>query len=113
MLARLRAADGRGGGARAAASATSGSADASACVDRIDLLKIDVEGCELRVLRGVDDADWPRVAAVSAEVHDVDKRVAHVVALLESKGFVVRVERPGLNAAAAVEVSVPAVLSSV
>jgi FkbM family methyltransferase len=34
----------------------------------VDLLKIDVEGAELDVLRGVLPADWPRIRQVPASV---------------------------------------------
>ena len=32
---------------------------------RVDLLKIDVEGAELDVLRGIDQKDWPTIRQVS------------------------------------------------
>jgi FkbM family methyltransferase len=41
-------------------------------IGRVDLLKIDVEGSELDVLRGIDPEDWPRIAQISAEVHGED-----------------------------------------
>lgn len=48
----------------------------------IDLLKVDVEGSELRVLRGLDAAYWRRIRAVSIEVHDVGTRVRDLLELL-------------------------------
>ena len=48
----------------------------------IDLLKIDVEGSELRVLRGLHVNDWRRIRAVSMEVHDVGTRLRDVLELL-------------------------------
>lgn len=39
-------------------------------VERIDLLKIDVERAEHEVLDGIDDRDWPRIRQIVAEVHD-------------------------------------------
>jgi 31-O-methyltransferase len=48
----------------------------------IALLKIDVERAELDVLRGVAPADWPRIRAVAAEVHDAGGRLAEVQQLL-------------------------------
>lgn len=56
-------------------------------LERIDFLKVDVEGAELDVLRGIDPSDWPSIEAVAAEVHDVDGRVAAVRALLDAAGF--------------------------
>ncbi|MEZ0115423.1 amino acid adenylation domain-containing protein/FkbM family methyltransferase [Catenulispora sp. EB89] len=58
-------------------------------IDRIDLLKVDVENAELDVLRGIEEADWARIRQVVVEVHDADGRLATVVALLESHGFTV------------------------
>ncbi|MFO0594893.1 MAG: FkbM family methyltransferase [Myxococcaceae bacterium] len=56
-------------------------------VERIDLLKLDVEGVELQVLRGVSDADWARIEQVVVETDDVPA----VCALLERQGFAVDV----------------------
>jgi FkbM family methyltransferase len=39
-------------------------------IDRVDLLKIDVQRAELDVLRGIDDRHWGLVRQVSMEVHD-------------------------------------------
>jgi FkbM family methyltransferase len=62
-------------------------------VQRIDLLKVDVEGAELQVLMGVEDAHWPRVQQVVVEVHDIEGRLARVRALLEGHGFSVVCEQ--------------------
>ncbi|HEU4451637.1 MAG TPA: FkbM family methyltransferase, partial [Longimicrobium sp.] len=62
-------------------------------VERIDLLKVDVQRAELDVLEGIDDEHWPRVRQAVVEVHDVDGRVARVAALLEERGFRVVVEQ--------------------
>lgn len=56
-------------------------------IDRIDLLKIDVEGSELAVLRGIAADDWPKISAIMAEVHDVDGRVQKIREILEAQGF--------------------------
>ena len=39
-------------------------------VERVDLLKIDVERAELDVLLGIDERDWPRIRQIVAEVHE-------------------------------------------
>ena len=62
-------------------------------IETIDLLKIDVEGAEWEVLRGVDVADWPRLRQLVIEVHNVGGRVERVQELLESNGFAVTVEQ--------------------
>lgn len=63
---------------------------------RVDLLKIDVEGWEEAVLRGMDAAAWAGVRQLVAEVHDRDGARARVNALLRGAGGFARVvwERP-------------------
>ncbi|MFJ2815838.1 FkbM family methyltransferase [Streptomyces sp. NPDC087294] len=56
-------------------------------LDRIDLLKIDVEKAEADVLDGIDDTVWPRIDRIVMEVHDVEGRLADVVARLRARGF--------------------------
>jgi amino acid adenylation domain-containing protein/non-ribosomal peptide synthase protein (TIGR01720 family)/FkbM family methyltransferase len=61
-------------------------------VERIDLLKVDVQRAELDVLRGIDDADWERIDQVVMEVHDApgdesEGRVPEILALLADRGF--------------------------
>jgi FkbM family methyltransferase len=58
-------------------------------ITSIDLLKIDVEKSELAVLRGLDDADWPRVRQIVAEVHDLDDALKSFLSLVEQHGFTV------------------------
>lgn len=60
-------------------------------ISEVGLLKINVERAEWDVLAGVDDADWPKVRQVSAQVHDIRGRVKHLAELLRSKGFKVSV----------------------
>lgn len=61
-------------------------------IERVALLKIDVEGAEMDVLRGIAPNDWPRVAQIVAEVHDTEGRLAAMRALLETQGFAVTTE---------------------
>jgi FkbM family methyltransferase len=65
-------------------------------IDRIGLLKVDVEKSELEVLRGIDDAHWPRIRQVVAEVHDHDGALGDMVALLRHHGFTVHHEQDRL-----------------
>jgi amino acid adenylation domain-containing protein/FkbM family methyltransferase len=62
-------------------------------VERIDLLKVDVEKAELDVLQGLAEEDWPKVQQVVAEVHDLDGRLATITDLLHRHGFTVALER--------------------
>jgi FkbM family methyltransferase len=59
---------------------------------RIDLLKIDVEGAELEVLRGLDDAHWNLVRNVVLETWEASSARPEIEALLKSKGFTVKCE---------------------
>ena len=65
-------------------------------IARIDLLKIDVEGAELDVLRGIAVEHWARIRQVVVEVHDVDGRVNTITALLRSYGFQTTVDQEAL-----------------
>lgn len=57
-------------------------------LDRIDLLKVDVQKAEEAVFDGIDEEHWPMVRQVVAEVHDGDDcRVARLTADLERLGF--------------------------
>jgi FkbM family methyltransferase len=61
-------------------------------IGKIDLLKIDTEGCEFEILCGIDGDDWPRIAQVALEVHVAEKNLDPLRTLLESKGFTVVVD---------------------
>jgi amino acid adenylation domain-containing protein/FkbM family methyltransferase len=65
-------------------------------VQKIDLLKIDVEKGELDVLAGIDDADWPRIRQIVMEVHDLNGRVRQVTDLLSRHGFQVNVQQDAM-----------------
>ena len=56
-------------------------------IERIDLLKVDVEKGEHDVLLGVDDADWAKIRQVVLEVHDRDGRLEQVRSLLRDHGY--------------------------
>ncbi|MBC9726551.1 FkbM family methyltransferase [Streptomyces sp. TRM68367] len=60
---------------------------------RIDLLKIDVEKAEAEVLEGIGDTLWPRIDQIVMEVHDVNGRLAAILATLRAKGFTVTHEQ--------------------
>ncbi len=55
--------------------------------ERIDLVKIDVEGAELEVLKGLSASDWPRIQAFVIEVNDIDGRLDGVCTLLTEQGY--------------------------
>ncbi|MFF7992042.1 MupA/Atu3671 family FMN-dependent luciferase-like monooxygenase [Kitasatospora xanthocidica] len=55
-------------------------------IDRVDLLKIDVERAEMDVLAGLAGTDWPGVRQVAIEVEGDDRR-DEALAELERRGF--------------------------
>lgn len=64
-------------------------------IDRIDLLKVDVEKAELDVLKGIDGKDWPKIQQVVVEVHDLDDRVETIKRLMTAAGLrSIAVEQP-------------------
>jgi FkbM family methyltransferase len=64
-------------------------------VERIDLLKVDVEKSELDVLRGIEACDWQKIKQAVVEVHDIDGRLAEIIELLRSKEFEVTIKEEG------------------
>ncbi|MEJ1198979.1 MULTISPECIES: FkbM family methyltransferase [unclassified Streptomyces] len=65
-------------------------------VDRVGLLKIDVERGELDVLDGIDPGCWPRIRRVLLEVHDIDDRLGRIVSRLAGLGFRATVSQWGV-----------------
>jgi amino acid adenylation domain-containing protein/FkbM family methyltransferase len=66
------------------------------CIERIDLLKIDVEKSELDVLRGIKQSDWGRIKQIVVEVHDIDGRLAVIRGMLEAHDYKVTVDQDPL-----------------
>jgi FkbM family methyltransferase len=62
-------------------------------LDRIDLLKIDVEKAELDVLRGIAHDDWAKVEQIVVEVHDQDGRLGLVERMLRERGLEVTTDQ--------------------
>jgi amino acid adenylation domain-containing protein/FkbM family methyltransferase len=56
-------------------------------VERIDLLKIDVEKSEQDVLAGIQDDDWTKIRQLVVEVHDIDSRLERITTLLKHYGY--------------------------
>ena len=71
---------------------------AEAGVDRIDLLKIDVQKAEEDVLLGLADGDWPKVRQVVVEVHDSAGRLLRMRRMLVERGFHVESDQEALYA---------------
>jgi FkbM family methyltransferase len=63
-------------------------------IDRIDLLKVDVEGAELDVLKGIGESNWPRIRQIALEINDsTSSTAAEVTAMLQNHGFKVAFEK--------------------
>ena len=58
-------------------------------LERIDLLKLDVEGVEARVLAGIADHDWPKIRQAIVETSDVEG----ISATLRARGFQLEVDQ--------------------
>jgi 31-O-methyltransferase len=56
-------------------------------IERVGLLKIDVERAEADVLRGIDGPDWERIDQIVLEVHDEDGRCEQIAEMLRAHGF--------------------------
>ena len=68
---------------------------AEEAIERIDLLKVNVEKSELDVLLGVDAADWPRIRQLVVEV-DRQENLKPITNLLQRQGFEYLVEQDPL-----------------
>lgn len=56
-------------------------------LDRIDLLKVDAEKAEVPILKGIADADWPKLHQMILEVHDLDHDLPWIQQHLAERGF--------------------------
>lgn len=62
-------------------------------IEKIDLLKINVEKSEWDVLAGIAEEDWPKIHQIAIEVHDIEGRLDKVLALFEKQGYQTTVEQ--------------------
>ena len=58
-----------------------------AAITHIDLLKLDVEGCEYQALAAVHDDHWPMIDQLVIEVHDSPVTLFRLAELLRARGF--------------------------
>jgi amino acid adenylation domain-containing protein/FkbM family methyltransferase len=65
-------------------------------VERIDLLKIDVEKSELDVLAGIQENDWRKIRQCVVEVHDINGRLEHITLLFKNQGYNVTIQQDAL-----------------
>ncbi|WP_233223926.1 FkbM family methyltransferase [Amycolatopsis sp. CA-128772] len=69
-------------------------------IDHVDLLKVDVEGAELDVLRGLEDRHWPLVRQAVVEVEGWARNRETVRDVLTARGFTVEAVQDPVQAAA-------------
>ncbi|MEH2468009.1 non-ribosomal peptide synthetase [Nostoc sp.] len=56
-------------------------------IERIDLLKIDVEKSERDVLAGIQERDWLKIQQIIVEVHNINGRLTEITELLKFHGY--------------------------
>ena len=67
-------------------------------IKKIDLLKIDCEGNELKVLEGLDNNHWPIIKQLIIEVHNIDDRLNYIKKMLSEYGFNIKIlQEPSLK----------------
>lgn len=63
-------------------------------IERIDFLKVDVEGFEVKVLKGIGEALWPAIRNAAVEVEDDNGALAAVTELFTRQGMCTSVRQP-------------------
>ena len=56
-------------------------------IETVDLMKIDVEGAELMVLKSISREAFSRIRQIVIEVHDIDDRTRVITEMLKENGF--------------------------
>jgi len=63
-------------------------------IERIDLLKVDVEKSEVDIMDGIDPDDWSKIEQVVMEVHDFDGGLCEKMdSFLKEKGFMTIIDQ--------------------
>jgi 31-O-methyltransferase len=62
-------------------------------LERVDLLKVDVERAELDVLAGIAEQDWPKIDQIAMEIHDESGSLERAGAMLTQRGYEVAGEQ--------------------
>ncbi|WP_138506146.1 non-ribosomal peptide synthetase, partial [Nostoc sp. PA-18-2419] len=65
-------------------------------VEKIDLLKIDVEKSEKDVLSGIQQEDWQKIQQIVVEVHNINGRLEEIATLLKKHGYNLTIEQDTL-----------------
>lgn len=59
-------------------------------IKKIDLMKVDAEGAELDILKGINKVDWNIIKKLVIEVHDVGNNLSDITDLLEQNNFTIK-----------------------
>ena len=62
-------------------------------LERVDLLKLDVERSEWEALAGIEAGDWPKIRQIVIEVHGGAGEAERIAALLRERGFEIAIEQ--------------------
>jgi FkbM family methyltransferase len=62
-------------------------------IERIDLLKLDVEKSEVDILQGIADSDWPKIRQLVVEVYSDQGQLSIIECMLRRHGFQFAVEQ--------------------
>ncbi|MBD2435190.1 non-ribosomal peptide synthetase [Nostoc sp. FACHB-110] len=65
-------------------------------VEKIDLLKIDVEKSERDVLSGIQPQDWQKIQQIVVEVHNINGTLEEIATLLKEHGYDLTIEQDTL-----------------
>jgi FkbM family methyltransferase len=56
-------------------------------IDRIDLLKVDAEGCEVDILNALESQHWELIQQIAMEVHNQEQNLPKVIEIIEANGM--------------------------
>ncbi len=62
-------------------------------INKVDLLKINIEKAELEALEGIDDHDWSMIEQVVVEIHDFDNALEKVKSILTPHNFNIKIDK--------------------
>lgn len=62
-------------------------------ISHIDLLKIDVEGAEVDVIKSIKPQQFSLIQQLSIEVHDIENRVVQLNEYLQNQGYITLIDR--------------------
>lgn len=62
-------------------------------LDKIDLLKVDVEDWEEKIIDGIQSDHWSMIGKVIIEIHDKEGRLNRIEKFLSDKGYIIEIEQ--------------------